>query len=209
MSLTTLASTKAYIGGSFSSADDSLLASLILSADAVIAELVDRILTLGDYTETLDGSGRNNLMLPQYPINSVAEIKISSQWDWANTTALDLTRVLIKSKQGILVFNGGSTFVYGGGHGDSSECGWPRGNGNIRVTWNAGYSSIPSDVSLAANMTVADWFTRAKQLASGQSQNEMISENIGDRTEQYATEATAFGIPKQAVAYLMNYKRTF
>jgi hypothetical protein len=191
MALTTLAKVKEYAGVT-GTADDALLNSLIAELPAVVKSLLlGRELEATAYVEQYDGTGRDFLILKQRPINSITEVKIDSAWGFGDgITAIDTAELFAEPGSGILYIK-------------SSR--FPQGRRNVRVTYNAGYVTMPGDIERAANITVADWYTRAKQLASGQSQNELASESTGERSDSYHKEATEWGVPAQAKAYFERY----
>jgi hypothetical protein len=191
MSLTSVNNVKAYAGIT-GSTDDSLLASLVLSCDeAVKSLLLGRVLESANYTEVYDGSGREELVLKQRPVTAITEVKFDSDWGFGDDIEAEtLADFQADSGTGIAYWRNGK---------------WPRGRRNVRVKYTAGYATLPKDVVQAANIIVADWYVRAKQLAAGQSQNEIASENTGDRSQSYHKEATEWGIPSQARDYLIMY----
>lgn len=190
MALTTVAKVKAYLGLSGSS-DDALLTDLVAEAESAIVELTGgRQLEAASITEVLDGSGREALRLTHYPVNSVGTVKLAANRDFAAADPLAAGDLHFDPAAGLLYWRGGC---------------WPLGLRNVQVTYNAGYSTLPVAITRAANIVVADWYTRAKQLASGQSQNELASENLGDRSESYHRELTDWGIPAPAKSLLMPY----
>lgn len=191
MALTTLAKVKEY-AGVVGTSDDALLTSLIAELPAIVkALLLGRELEAADYVEQYDGDGRDCLILNQRPINSVDEVKFDANWGFGEgIPAVDAGDLFAEPGAGLLYIKG--------------TC-FPRGRRNVRVTYNAGFETIPGDIERAANITVADWYTRAKQLASGQSQNELASESAGERSDSYQKEATEWGVPAQAKAYFERY----
>lgn len=193
MSLTTLAKVKAYLGISHTRSD-SLLSALILSCDRIVKTfLAGRVLESASYTEQLDGTDYDTLKLGQYPVTSVTEVKIDINRQFGDDIpAEDLDTIGVDSEAGILY---------------RIHCRWPPCWKGVQVKYVAGYSSIPGDVEQAANMIVADLFTRASQLAGGQSQNALTSENLGDRSEGYADEQGQYGLPKVAELLLAPYRK--
>ena len=203
MSLTSRSSAKVYLGiASGDTSDDTLLDTLVLVADGLIKGILGgRILEAASYTLKLDGSGRNFLRLPQWPINSITSIKIDPSWQFGDGSLVDAASYDFDAESGIVYFGTGCTFEWG------ATTVWPEGIRNIQVIGNLGYSSLPKDVVHAANIVVADVFTRAKQLEGGQSQSEMVSEDLGDRVDDYAKELSDWGVPAQAKAILQRYVR--
>ncbi len=86
-----------------------------------------------DYTEYLDGDGGRNLFPNQFPINSIASIHDDSDWQWDSDTLIDSADYRIADDRYI---------VYSGIFGLSPQ--------NIKLVYNAGYSTIPVDLTQAA-----------------------------------------------------------
>ena len=192
MPLTSRTNVKAYCGVTVST-DDSLIDSLILYADAAVKKATNRVFASASYTERRDGNGREELRLQQYPVTALTSVKVDSNREFGADTALDADEYDLDGDAG-LVYRIGTV--------------WPCGTRNIQVVYTAGYSTIPDDVVHAANIIVADWYTRAKQLAGGQSQNELSGENLGEESQSYVKELVdGWGIPAQAVAILDRYRQ--
>lgn len=191
MPLTSAIEFKQYAGVS-GSGDDALIAALLAAAEARIEKLLGgRKLAASDYTFRLDGSGSSALVLPQYPINEVVRVSIDLRWQFASSSDVDLSNIDSDPDTGILYIDGV----------------WPEGTRNILVECNCGFEQVPADVQHAANMLLADWYTRAKQLAGGQPQNELTTERIGDRDETYASEMSNWGVPVPVKMILDTYRR--
>lgn len=195
MSLTTLSKVKSYLGiASGDTSDDGLLTMLIASADAKARDVMNgREIESASYTIQLDGSGTDELCLPQYPITAIAGVWQDDNLEFGDDAQLepqeDFTH---EPSAGILFMLQGV---------------WTKGRRNVKVQYTAGYAVVPDDIEEATRMAVADSFTRAKQLASGQSQNELLAEDVGERSEQYQAEATECGLPVQSKAVFMRYRK--
>jgi hypothetical protein len=192
LSLTTLSAVKEYLGET-SNDNGALLTSLIAQAESVVSVFLDRSIEAADHTETFDGNGRDYLVLPHYPINSVSSVKINSTWDFANTAAVASTYLAFRN-DGILRIRG-TTFT--------------PGVQNVQVVWNGGYVTVPKAIVEAVHLIVADRFQRARQLAGGQGGQELTQEDLGDSDTTYEKEGTADGIPEPARGLLMQYRKQF
>jgi hypothetical protein len=204
--LTDTARLKRYIGIA-GSGDDALLGDLMAGFESKAAMILNgRVLALSTYTDVrLDGTGMELLQLPQYPIGAVTQVLETTQYQWSGATPLvedqDYT---VDYPSGVLTRIGSSTLW-----GMSMRAyQWLPGVRNIKVSFTAGYGTMPDDVIEAGQMCVADMYQRAKQLAGGQGQGELTSESIsGARSESYQVEIDPqWGIPKTALATLKRYR---
>lgn len=195
MSLTSASNVKAWAGISGSS-DDALLATLIAACDdAVKSLLLGRVLESAEYVEKCDGHGRDWIILNQRPVTEIEQVKIDADRNFGDgITAEDTDDYEFDGDTGMLYRKAGC---------------WPEGRRNIRVTYTAGYETLPDDVVHAANIIVAEWYVRAKQLKGGQSQAEIASENLGYESQTYHKQASDWGIPEMAKALLLKYARKY
>jgi len=126
MDLTTLARTKAYIGGNMSVNVDSILIPLISRASDQACQYASRRFQRSTYTSRkLNGNGSQRLMLPDNPIISVTDPV------YVDSTAYSLTTDTTSSG-----FQYDSKFIYlmGGAAFD-------KGLRNITITFEAGYAT--------------------------------------------------------------------
>jgi len=135
MSLVELADYKMTLGISGSS-EDTKLSQYSLEIDEKVKNYLGRDIEETSYTELYDGSGNNRLVVEQYPIVSITSLEVyqglnaddTENWDtWVQGE--DYDRLMNEDNS---VFLGGTTF--------------PKGDMNIRLTYIAGYSSIPDDI---------------------------------------------------------------
>lgn len=114
----------------------------INSASKKAEQYARRKLAARDYTEKYDGHGREDLILKQYPINSVTDVRIDGDRAFGSGTIV--TDYFTEDDVGILVRDPGV---------------WPTYRKGIQVTYNAGYSSVPEDLQEAVLEVVA-WSVR-------------------------------------------------
>lgn len=145
--LTTLADVKAYLGLSDSFTDhDALLEGLIDAITATIERFCKRKLKARDYSydedsddydsdnAVLDGNGRDRLLLPQYPGNSVTTVRIN-ELAIDQSTGVYVTGWVLDRASGVLYLRGYR---------------FTRGLQNVELAYNAGYASVPDDLAQAA-----------------------------------------------------------
>lgn len=105
---------------------DSTRATLLLdgATAAIVGELGGNRVLQDDYTATLDGTGSEQMTLPQWPVTAVASVVV----DGDALTADDDYRW---SQAGILERAGGC---------------WPDKLRSVVVTWSAGYHTVPDGI---------------------------------------------------------------
>lgn len=168
---------------------DSRLAQILTGVEAGVKAYLKRDVESATYTEFYDGSGKPKLVLRQYPVTSVTTVHLDARGYYgtpsdafASTTLLTAGTdyVLPKedsggSRPGFLLRIGGPTVSgevgwwppsawnagYPSGHllTGRGPTAWPRGRGNLKVVYVAGYTSVPADIALAVDQTAA-WVSR-------------------------------------------------
>lgn len=114
--------------------DDTLLEKLITRMSADIESDCDRIFGDATYTEYHDGDGTDTLLLKQYPINSITSVHDDVDRDYDTDTLIDSDDYVYDSETGILTLDG---------------FGFSIGRQNVKVVYNAGYTTIPTDLEQA------------------------------------------------------------
>jgi len=125
----------------FAAADQTKVETLIDAASAVANLYTHRALAAADHTETLDGTGKTNLILPQFPVNSVASLYVDTDRSFGATTAITDYQYYTDGE-----------IYYAGGFPDIRKC--------VKVTWNAGYtisSTVPDDIQIAI-AEIVQWY---------------------------------------------------
>lgn len=168
--LTTLAKLKTHLSISDSS-ENALLTQLLLELDEVIASWTGRAKVPGRNpfesvaaSEYYDGTGRNTLLLRRRPVTAVESVIVDASgayghgpnaFETANAPGTFATGRLLTlgtqyapSSTDATEDNGGLLHRIGG------YC-WPEGQGNIKVTYTAGYVMIPVDLELAVHQLAA------------------------------------------------------
>jgi len=182
--LTTVADVKTWVGIDGTDSDD-VLQLLITAASQYVVDFCGRDFHAADYNEWYSGTGNTVLMLRQTPVNSVAGVSINGR-SW-NDKLIDPSQY---GNFGIaLEPNGWGLIMVGGLY-------WCRGPRNINVQYNAGYTTIPTDLAQAVNEMVGDKYQKRT--------------NIGIQSRVIANETityTAGDVPKSAQSVLNVYQR--
>lgn len=93
----------------------------------------DRSFYSTTYTEYMNGSGVKYLIPDNFPIISVTSIYNDSDWVWPETDLVDSTDYRITNDKMTILKDGT----------------WSLGDENIKLTYVAGYTTIPDDLKLA------------------------------------------------------------
>lgn len=153
MPLTSTAALKLHLGLT-GTGEDAFLDQLLAGVEAGVLLYLGRNIESAAATEYYDGSGREALALRRRPVTAVASVYLDSDGVYgqqsgafASDTLLTVgddygTRNLEENERNpaLLVRRGGV---------------WPVGAGNIKVTYTAGYTTVPADIALAVHMTCA------------------------------------------------------
>jgi len=153
-SLITLAEMKTYLN--ISSADyDTILEQLIDGVSWKFNEYTNRKLKARDLTEYYNGEGKTELYTREYPINSdkdSIEIYIDSDRAYGADTKVDADTIIIDSDIGKITLE------------EDSFVDYPQGT---KIVYNAGYSTIPYDLTEACRKQVKFEFVKWKDNREG------------------------------------------
>lgn len=160
---------------------DALADQLIAVAQQTIETYIGYPVEEDEATEYYSGDGRPDLILARPNVSEVADVRIDPTGAWGQGPsafpsssalavgvgyALNLDRQSTVGKSGLLRYLGGGNIGLwpGGGRGYGGGLvpvrqrpGWPVGDGNIRVTYTAGWAEadIPADLKQACVNLVA------------------------------------------------------
>jgi len=100
-----------------------------------------------NYTEYYNGTGTNELMVDQRPINSISILADDIDWQWTSDTYFDSDDYAILDDMIVL----------------KDEI-FTEGIRNIKITYNAGYSTIPDILKQACIDEVVNLYNRREDL---------------------------------------------
>ena len=169
MALTDVATIKTQLGITDSS-EDALLAQLLAQVESVIANETHRVFESATYTEYLHGNGTRKLVLGHTPVTSITAIYEDVEgWYGVPTDSFDSATLLVPGEDYVLDVNDGTQSTTGIVWRINAN--WQNTTlvahkavapqlddqpGSIKVTYVAGYTTIPKDLELAAiNMVAA------------------------------------------------------
>lgn len=120
-----------------------------------IKSFLNRDLDVQSYTELYNGTGVEEIVLNQYPIVSVSKVEVYDGLDESGDESWlewiqgeDYERLVITTSQDHL-YMVGSFF--------------PEGSQNIRITYQAGYSTIPYDIQQACKKLMLLYYGEVKK----------------------------------------------
>jgi Phage gp6-like head-tail connector protein len=163
---------------------DALMEFYINAASDYIERECDRKLKAQTHTELRHGRKQNILMLKEWPVNSVASLKIDSS---AVFTSPD---TLVASTEYAIGDDGMSIVLL--------DRVLPNGYNNVQAIYNAGYSTIPSDLEMAT-LWLVFWYNQVRN-------NQDIGrprKSKGDESFEISQSA-----PKEVLDAISRYKRT-
>lgn len=123
-------------------------AELVINAASETANrYAQRTLGAADYTEDIDGTGTRSIFVTQFPVNSVTAAYIDDDRAFGSDT--EVTDYVLYDDIGKLT---------------RPDARWTKGVRNVRVEYNAGYTTVPYEVQLAVLEVIAyNWRRRASQ----------------------------------------------
>lgn len=216
MALTALSDLKAFLGiASGDTSEDALLNTLITQCSDLIEEFCGRVFGTASYTEYYCGDGRPFLVLNQRPVTAITSLYLDETAFWGQAPnafaaatlltegtdyALDKDQPNGSSRSGLVFnINGAWPVPVNYSPGLISPVIGP-GVGNIKVTYTAGYASVPTPLTLACNMLIA-------KVRNSKTYGEaLVSETDEVYSYQLAGEAKVGMFSKEVASVLARYR---
>lgn len=166
MSLATLDEIKSYydMTGSDAAVDDEL-AEISVRISKIFETYCDRSFESTTYTEYHDGDNRNGIYLNHYPITSITSIYDDSEWGWGSDYVVASGTYRIKDERAVTL-KAGYTF-----HNHTQ---------NVKVTYVAGYSTIPADLNHVCIVEVIRSYKSRKEV-------DVTAKTLGDGSISYTS----------------------
>ena len=143
---------KTYLGLS-GTTHDSVIDDLIASASEAIENYCGRQFAVTSHTEYHDGQGSGSVVLQYRPVTAVSGVWDDPARDFEDDSLIESDDYVLDSEGGIIRLLSGATFSHG--------------VRNVKVSYSAGYSAVPKDVTQACIMLIAAWFLRGREGADG------------------------------------------
>jgi len=130
---------------------EDLIIRLINGLSSTAETYMNRKILARDYTEDYDGTGTDTIQLKQYPINSITSVCVDEDRQFPSSKEIQLDDIIIYSEEGKIRRSPSGLYVY-----IDDETGkiikysvFNRGKKNVRIIYNAGYSTVPYDIKHA------------------------------------------------------------
>jgi hypothetical protein len=164
------------------SGDAAQLGLQIEVASQIIEDYLDRKIKSQAVIEIFDGRRDNRLILKQWPVTAITDVRFDSASDFSDpTTIVDSSTYRLVNAQEIVN-------LYGS---------WPIGYQNIKVSYTAGYNPIPASIRNAC-LQLIEYL-----------EDRRIQRDIGNTSKSKGGESVSLveSIPKFIVDQLEPYKR--
>ena len=205
MAITTIAEYKVW--NPAHGASDAELTVMLGVAEAAIQRYCGRTFTSATFTDVVNGTGTEALVVRNPPITSITSIKSvdndgTAGDAWATSSyklASDDSGVIHRlpyGRPGRIQFD---SFGAMAGSGYQSAAVFPEGVENIQVIYVGGYATIPEDIKWAEWTVVDDLLSERGQDAT------MQSETLGSYSYTRVVESGSLSIVRQVCAM---YRRT-
>lgn len=139
--LTTLANVKSYLNITDTNSD-TIITALIPRITDLIQSFCNRIFGAADYVEFHNGDSQKELFLKNYPVNSVASIYDDPDRTFDSLSLIAATDYAVESLTGIVYL----------------DIQLSEGRQSVKVAYNGGYATIPSDLEHAAILMITAEF---------------------------------------------------
>lgn len=147
--LATLAKVKSFLKLTVAD-DDTLLTMLLTAVDQDFKTRTNRAIESASYTEYYQGNGTSKLMLRHYPVTALTSIYDDPDLEWNSDDLIDSDDLQISDADTGEIFYDGGIFT------ESKDV------ENLKVTYTAGFATIPSDIEMAViKKTAYDYMNTA------------------------------------------------
>lgn len=181
---TTVADCKAQLGIT-DSTQDAFLESLVNRSYKILETWLGRKMKAADYTEYYDGPDDeypDQILLNQFPLNSIASLHDDLDRNFGSDMLVSSTDYVLYKERGIVrLFRNQACFQ--------------KGIQNIKIVYNAGYTTIPGDLADACIQMVEHMFNRART-------GGFDTASLGGKSETYDKDE----IPAAVKRTLRHYK---
>jgi uncharacterized phiE125 gp8 family phage protein len=184
--LTTLALAKSYLKiPALEPSQDAMIELFINSASALLESECDRVLKQQTgIVEYQDGRKQNIIVLKQYPVTAVSEVRIDQ-----DSVFTDPATLIPPADYAIT--DDGNALLYINGQ-------FASGNRSVKITYTAGYATVPSDLEHAC-LWLVFWYAKIRDAA-----------DIGRSTKNKEGESISYSqsAPQDVKDAILRYKRT-
>lgn len=145
MALATVEDIRKYLNRSLEDNDEMVLGMYLDGVQQLFETECKRAFDSAEYTHYLDAPGTDKLFPTQYPITAIDSIYQDSSRGWDATSLIDSADYFIDSSEDCIILKSG-TFI------ESKKA--------IKMTYTAGYTTIPNDLKMVCIIETARMFRR-------------------------------------------------
>jgi hypothetical protein len=132
---------------------DLLLMSLISDVSSILETYCGRHFTAADYTEYQDGNLNDEILTDEWPINSVTSIYDDPDRTFSSSSLVNADDYVFYPDEGIIRLLISGTIV-----GRNFQTVFSIGHRNVKIVYNAGYTTIPGDLKMIASEIITKKF---------------------------------------------------
>lgn len=136
---------------------DVYIGKLATRVTAFINSYCRRIFEAASYTEEIDGSGFNTILVVNPPVRALTSVKISAARDWAGVSAVDSSDVVFDDAGIVTLLPTVSI-----SQAFRATPVFPKATRNIQIVYDGGFVTVPEDVTQGAIMLASAWFIRRR-----------------------------------------------
>lgn len=137
---------------------DVLIGNFAARASAAVRTYLNREPEPTDYTEELDGSGANTILVRQPPIRAITSLKVTTDRQWSSVSAVDSSYYVYEDSGIITLLPSANLGIFA-----SPNAIFFKGIRNVQVIYSGGYAAVPEPIKEASILLAAYWFNRRRQ----------------------------------------------
>jgi hypothetical protein len=179
MSLVTLVKYKSYLGITDSTKDTDLT-DLQSAVEKRVKEYLHRDIESTNYAEIYDGSGDNYMVLFQQPVTAVTKIEVYEGLDSTNTEVWTTLALGTDYQRKIIPVEANAVILDGYTFNEDLR--------NYRITYTAGYATIPEDIQLACKELLKICYANSPMSGENRLGFLSISENAGGGSQSLSVD---------------------
>lgn len=141
---------------------DLLLIDLIEDVSSILETYCGRHFSAADYVEYQDGTGEDYFLTDEWPINSITSIYDDPDRDFTSSSLVDPTYYTYYPEEGKVHLVATGAVI-----GVNLYTVFSTAKRNIKITYNAGYTNIPSELKMIASEIMMKKFKNIQDKRTG------------------------------------------
>lgn len=145
---------------------DAQLSAILAGVSAMVTRMLGRNIEQETYTEYYSGDGSSELLLRQYPVQSITSLAVDGSGYWGYGTNAFATNLVAGTDYALarsssaegspgIVYRIGGVWPQPARYEDAYLAAQPGVDiGNIKVVYVAGFATVPADIQMAVNSLV-------------------------------------------------------